>query len=109
MAHCPARLFTSSNKVAGTRKMGSLTPEQDPAAAAGSSPATALHPALPGGDGQIAQDVGLKLDFIKPVFQHVADADHSNKPAVFLDGKMPDAARRHHLGDLGNQNLAASK
>ena len=56
-------------------------------------------------DGIIAKYVGLQFDFVKSMFENVADANNSHKLIAFLDGQVANASLRHEFHYMGNAML----
>ena len=55
---------------------------------------------LPVRDGEVAQNVGLKLYLRYPRLQHVAYADDAHNLSAVHDRNMPDAAHGHDARDI---------
>ena len=50
-----------------------------------------------GRDGVIAHYVGFQFDFVKSMFENIADANNSHELITFLDGQVANASLRHQL------------
>lgn len=58
---------------------------------------------MPGCDGVIAHHVCFQFEFIKSMFEDIADADNSHKLIAILDGHMANPQLRHQLHYMGDR------